>query len=83
MLFFTEAILLCAVQNQGITLKTNFLRPKRKVVFVWNLSFLAQRADAKNSEKYYKKSASATVVLKSYQLSETKTCLSSLLHSRF
>ena len=49
----------CAVQNQGITLKRNFLRPKRQVVFVWNLSFLAQRTDAKNSEKYYKKSASA------------------------
>ena len=48
-------------QNYG-QLKRKFLRPKSQVVFSWNLSFLAQRADAKNSEKYYKKSVSAAVV---------------------
>ena len=49
-------------QNYG-QLKRKFLRPKSEVAFSWNLSFLAQRADAKlNSEKYYKKSVSATVV---------------------
>ena len=37
-------------QNYG-QLKRKFLRPKSRVVFFWNLSFVAQRADAKNSEK--------------------------------
>ena len=63
-------------QNYG-QLKRTFLRPKNTSSTFLKFELSSQRADAKNLEKYNKKSVWATVV-SWYQLSETKTCLYSM-----